>query len=299
MKIIRSLLLLAVALVAMPALADTSINQTHALAPDAHLSISNVAGSVTIQTWDKHEVRLTGTLGRNSKLKLSGDENDLSIKIKNTQDGDSGWFGHDDMGPTTLKLMVPRSVNLSVDTVSAEITATGLAGGKLDLNTVSGNLRVDADSPHVKANSVSGDMQLSGHAASLDVNTVSGDVQVDKAGSQAMAQTVSGQVEMQGGPFHEVSVETVSGDIVLDGSMASDVSAKLHSMSGDIRLSMSGSPQGSLNATSFSGDIRSAFGTVSEPAHGPGSSLHVKLGNGDGDITLNSFSGDIHIRKGD
>lgn len=299
MKTIQSILLLAFTLVAMPVLADTTINQTHALAPDAHLSVSNVAGSVTIQTWDKHEVSITGTLGRNSKLKVDGDANDLSIKVKNLKDGDSSWFGHDDMGPTTLKLMVPKGVNLSVGTVSAPITATGLAGGKLDLNTVSGNLQIDADSPNVKANSVSGDIQLSGTAATFNVNTVSGDVRVDKVGGHATAQTVSGEVQMQGGPFHEVSVETVSGDIVLAGSMASDVAAKLHSMSGDIQLSMAGSPQAALDATSFSGDIRSAFGTVSEPKYGPGSSLHFKLGDGDGNITLNSFSGDITIRKGD
>ena len=295
MKTIRSLLLLAFVLTACPAFADTPINQTHALAPDAELSVSNVAGSVTIQTWDKHQVGITGSLGSNSELKLSGDAGDFSIKIKNK---DSGMFGSDDMGPTTLKLMVPKGVHLDVDTVSASITAGGLAGGKLDLDTVSGNIRIDADSPDVEIDSVSGDVQLAGAAAKLDVNSVSGDVRVDKVGAKASAQTVSGDVRLHGGPFRDVSVETVSGDISLTGAMADKVKAKLHSMSGDIHLGMDGSPQAALDATSFSGDIHSAFGKVETPTYGPGSSLHFRLGNGDGNITLNSFSGDIDIREG-
>ncbi len=298
MKIIRPLLLLVLLLAACPILADTPINRTHALAPDARLSVSNVAGSVTIHTWDKPQVGITGSLGTHSKLEISGDADDLDIEVKKKDGGDSGWFGDDDMGPTTLKLMVPRGIDLKVGTVSASITAEGLAGGKIDLDTVSGNLQLDADSPEVGINSVSGDVRLAGSAASLALNTVSGDVRVAGVGAHASTQTVSGDVDMHGGPFEDVAVETVSGDITLTGTMADGVEARLHSMSGDIHLDMGGSPQAELDASSFSGDIRSVFGTVDTPTYGPGSSLHYKLGSGDGSITLNSFSGDIDIRKG-
>ncbi len=295
MKAIRSLLLVAFALVAGPVLADTPINQTHALAADGHLSVSNVAGAVIVHTWSKNRVGITGTLGSGSRIEISGNADDLTIKIKQ-KDKDSGWFSHTDMGPTTLELKVPAHVSLDVDTVSARITADGLAGGKLDLDTVSGNIRLDTDNPDVTINSVSGDIELSGSTAKLDVNTVSGDVRVDKVGSKASAQTVSGDVRMHGGPFRDVSVETVSGDITLAGAMDHEVNAKLHSMSGDIRLIIDGSMQPDLDVSSFSGDIHSALGEVTTPTHGPGSSLHFKSGQG-GDITLDSFSGDIDIRK--
>jgi hypothetical protein len=298
MKAIHSLLLIAFVTISAPALASTSINQTHKLAPDAHLAVDNVAGAVIVHTWDKHAVGISGTLGSNSTLKVTGDADDLTIKVKK-KSGHSGWFGHSNMGPTTLKLMVPKGISLKADTVSARITAKGLAGGTLDLDTVSGNVQIDADSPRVKINSVSGDLELSGTAKSLDVNTVSGDVKVDKAGADASVQTVSGEVGMHGGPFHDVAVETVSGDIALEGALAEGVSAKLHSMSGDIRLSVTGKPQASLHASTFSGDIHSPWGKVDEPSHGPGASLDTDLGNGGGSITLKTFSGDVVIRHAD
>lgn len=296
MKTIFSIMLCALALVVGPAMADTPINQTHTLQPNAQLSVSNVAGTVTVHVWDKHEVGLTGTLGENAKLDISGDADHLKIKIKQAKDGNSGWFGSSHMGATTLELMVPKEVNLDVDTVSARITADGLSGGKLALNTVSGDMRVNAVSPEVKVNSVSGTVQLTGTSHKLDITTVSGDVQVDKAGKQAQTQTVSGSIEMHGGPFRHLAVETVSGDITLAGTMAHDVLATLHSMSGDIHLRLDGSPQLTLGAKSLSGDIRSKFGQVKESAHGPNSNVHFTLGDGQGQITLNSFSGDIDIR---
>lgn len=300
MKFNHFLLLAGLVFIAPPALADTSIDQTHELSPDARLSVSNVKGAIIIHTWDKPRVHITGTLGANTPpLEVEGGKNHLTIKVKNNSGG--GWFnwsGSSSMGPTRLELTVPKGVNLEVNVVSARVKADGLEGGKLDLDTVSGNLQVTADSPSVTINSVSGGVKLGGKAARLDVNTVSGDVRIERVGNQASAQTVSGDVQLSGGPLQKASVDTVSGDIDIAASLAPDTSTRLHSMSGDIRLRLEGKAGADLNAKSMSGDIRSAFGKAGKPTYGPGSRLHYKLGDGKGDITLESLSGDIDIRKG-
>ncbi len=299
MKIIQTLFVVALALVAAPTFAGTTINQTHDLAPDAHLSVSNVAGAIIVQTWSKHAVGMSGSLGHNAKLEVSGDANDLEIKVKGPGD-DSGWFhwnSDNDMGPTTLKLMVPRSVNLDLHVVSAYIKADGLAGGKFAANSVSGNVTVSTQSPSVNIQSVSGDVELAGAADQLEVTSVSGDIRIQHVAHQASAQSVSGDIHLAGGPFKHVSMESVSGDIYLDGSLTDNAHANLHSMSGDIRLTLTGTPQASLHASSFSGDIESPWGKVNEPTYGPGSSLDTRIGDGGASITLKSFSGDVVIRQ--
>ena len=44
-------------------------------------------------------------------------------------------------------------------------------------------------------------------------------------------------------------------------------------------------------------ELFSDFGTVKEPDHGPGSSLDATLGGGSAHVQLETFSGDIEIRK--
>ncbi|HET7299460.1 MAG TPA: DUF4097 family beta strand repeat-containing protein [Oleiagrimonas sp.] len=298
MKIIRSIIFLAAALVALPALADTTpINQTHDLAPKAHLSVSNVAGAVIVQTWNKSQVGMTGSLGFNSKIEVTGDADDLTIKVKGLHEDDSGWFhwSDDNMGATTLKLMVPAGISLDVDTVSASIDAKGLHDGKLDLQTVSGNVRLDATSPQVRIKSVSGEVTLDGTADHLSITTVSGDIHARQAVHDATAQSVSGDIRLGGGPLEEVQMESVSGDLNLNATLAADADANLHSTSGDIEVNLGGTAQATISANTFSGDIRSAYGTVHTPEYGPGSSLDAKVGNGGATITLKTMSGDIGI----
>ena len=141
MKSINLSLLAASLLLCMgQAMADTPIDQSRKLDADAHVSIDNVKGEVTVTAWDRNQIRITGTLGSGAQpLKVSGDSHDLSIKVQGPSS--SGWFswGNDThMGPTALNIQVPSGVSLSVDVVSAEVSMSGLKGGRIDIDTVSG-----------------------------------------------------------------------------------------------------------------------------------------------------------------
>lgn len=299
MKHARLLLPLALLLVIGPALAATAIEQTHALGAHAHLSIDNVKGAVNVSTWDKNQVHITGTLGDGvRKLRVNGDAHDLHIKVEGEHS--SGWFhwGSDNrMGPTTLNVQVPKGISLSVDVVSASVSIKGLDGGKVDINTVSGRVRAQLRSPKVSVDSVSANIDLDGAVNDADLQTVSGDISAPKLGSRANLETVSGDIRMGGGPFRKLSMNTVSGDIDIKGGLADGGSIDVDSMSGDVGLQLPASLSATIKASSFSGDLNSDFGKVTEHEHGPGSELNADVGGGHGSITLETFSGDVRIRR--
>ena len=68
-------------------------------------------------------------------------------------------------------------------------------------------------------------------------------------------------------------------------------------MRGDVTLQVPADVSARIEASTFSGSIRSDIGTVEEEEHGPGSSLKATAGSGQGSINLESFSGDIELRK--
>ena len=68
-------------------------------------------------------------------------------------------------------------------------------------------------------------------------------------------------------------------------------------MSGDVQLQLPAATSAALHASSFSGDLRSDFGTPRQADHGPGSSLDARLGDGQGRINIETFSGDLRIRR--
>ena len=283
------------------ALADTPINLSHNALPNAHVSISNVKGDVTVSAWDRNQVQVTGRLGDGTKpLAISGSDGDMSIKVESA--GKGGWlnWGSDSsMGPSTLEVRVPKGASLDVDVVSAPMNIDGIDGGAIKVNTVSGKARINARSPSVEADAVSGSIELAGSAQKVNLQTVSGDILAPNVGAEANLQTVSGRIRVNGGPWRKLNLSTVSGDVQLGGGVAPNGSYDVDSMSGDVQIQVPADLSAVIKASTFSGDLRSDFGTVKKPDHGPGSSLEATTGAGGAKMNVETFSGDLRIRRQD
>jgi len=281
------------------ALADTPIQLRHDATATARISIGNVAGTVNVTAWDRNEVQVSGRLGDGAKpLAITGTDGNLQIRVE--PQGGSGWFnwrGDSKMAPTTLELHVPKAASLDVEVVSAPLVIDGMDGGSIQVNTVSGKARINARTPSLKVDSVSGGIEQAGHAELAELQTVSGDILAPALGREVELQTISGRIQAHGGPWQKLTLSTVSGDVQLGGALAPAGSIGIDSMSGDVQLQLPADSSASLHASSFSGDLRSDFGTAQKPGHGPGSSLDVRLGDGNGKINIETFSGDLRVRK--
>lgn len=281
------------------AFADTPIDLSHPAAPTAHVDISNIKGEVTITAWDRNEVHVGGQLGNGAEpLAIEGSDNNLSIKVQaQGQNGWLNWGGDKAMSSTTLDVNVPRGASLKVSVVSAPLSVDGIDGGDIEVNSVSGRVRINAQTPTLSVVSVSGNVAFSGKAKQAKLQTVSGDILAPSLGNKVDLQTVSGHIQAAGGPWEQLNLSTVSGDVQLSGALAAGGNISIDSMSGDLQLQFPASLSSSVHASTFSGDLRSDFGTPKQPEHGPGSTLDTVSGSGDGKISIETFSGDLRIRK--
>lgn len=283
------------------ALADTPIDVSHPAAPTAHIDIINIKGEVTITAWDRNEVHVGGELGDGAApLNIQGSENNLTIGVQ--AQGQSGWlnWGSDkSMEASRLDINVPRAASVKVKVVSAPLSIDGIDGGDIDVNSVSGRVRINAQTPMLNVISVSGNIAFSGQAKQAKLQTVSGDILAPSLGGTVDLQTISGHIQAGAGPWQHLNLSTVSGDVQLTGSLAAGGNISVDSMSGDVQLLLPSSLSSRVHAKTFSGDLRSDFGTPKQPEHGPGSSLDAVAGAGNGSINLETFSGDLRIRKQD
>ncbi len=300
MKTVRYLPVL-LALSIGQALADTPIHLSHDANANVQLQISNVKGAVTITAWDRNQVQVSGRLGEGVKpLAIEGNNSRLSIKVE--PQGRSGWFNWNSdtsMGNTSLDVRVPKGASLEVEVVSAPLGIDGIDGGEVKVNSVSGKVRINARSPSVEAETVSGSLELAGHADKVNLQTVSGDILAPSVGHEAELQTVSGRIRVNGGPWKRLNLSTVSGDVQIGGGMAAGGDMNVDSMSGDVQAQMPGSLSAQIHANTFSGDLRSDFGTPRKVEHGPGTELDATAGGGGARIKIETFSGDLKIRRQD
>ncbi len=287
---------LLLALVGTLASAQTPIDQTRAVDADARIDVANIKGSISITGWDQPQVTISGTLGRGSKgLSVEGDARHLRIKVEAPERGWFNWGSDTSMGDTTLVLKVPRGATLDIDSVSADVELTGVAGSALTLATVSGKLRVDSSAARVDIDSVSGDVDFTGPAGKAEFETVSGSIRVRGLGGEIDLETVSGDIDADIGSYRRLDAQTVSGDINVRGTPANDGDIQLESMSGDLQLQLPEAIPARLKASTFSGRIRSDFSAGSGDTNAK--RLDATLGAGSAQVRLETFSGDIEIRK--
>lgn len=282
----------------LAAIAATPIDQTVALSPGALVEIENVKGRISVSAWDRPEAHIGGTLGEGvEKLLVRGGGDRLLIRVEYPEQ--QGWFGWgkgSGGGDTLLEIRLPRSVALEIEAVSADVDVTGTDGKRLSIEAVSGDVTVDAAAAEAIVETVSGDQELRIATRDLGVETVSGDVRVRGAiDGRIRAEAVSGTLHLAGGTLKTIEATTVSGDVDVTGKLAAGGRVGIEALSGDVSLELSGPISARVSASSFSGSIRSSVGTAEKSEYGPGTSLEATAGDGDGQIELETFSGDIRL----
>lgn len=298
-------LALSLVLAALPPAADAAaqrVEETRAVEADARIEVSNVRGRVTVRGWERDQVEVTGTLGDGVKgLVIEGDGRRLVVRVDYPKGGNGGWFGWwggERVGDSDITVLVPRGASLEVESVSAEIDIEGLQGADLEVESVSGSVRLDSAPARLAVETVSGAQHLTSPARDIRVETVSGSIEVSGAGPDTLrAETVSGDVTLRLSQLTgDVSAETVSGGIRLALGAGLARRARIESMSGAVELNLPRTASARLSASSFSGGIRSDVGEVERTSYGPGSSLTHVLGNGEADVSIESFSGSVRIQ---
>jgi len=286
-------MLAGIAILAAPVVAHCGdeIDQTVQMPADGLVSVENVAGSVEFVTWDRNEVQVRGEAGESvDRVEIEPTSSGVQVRIVNKKDKHH-------IDGTELVLRVPEGARVEAETVSADISLSGVHGESVVLRTVSGDLEVDARPQRIDLHSVSGDVEFEGSASRSSVETVSGEIVIVGATGEVSANTVSGDLSLEAGEVSQGRFEAVSGDLTLSLSLADGGRLTCDSMSGDVTLNLPSSQQAEFTAQSFSGDIHTDFGESARVSKGPGVMLEHREGDNGAKIRLESFSRDISIRS--
>jgi hypothetical protein len=295
----RLALSLLAALVAAPAAwAATPINETRVVDKRAHIEIENVKGRIQVRTWDKPQVHIGGSLGKGvEKLVIENDDGNLVVRVEYPKRG-GGWGNDNKAEPTDLVLNVPVLAELEIESVAAAVDVVGIAGDSLEIDSVSGDVNVAGAPREAQIESVSGDLVLVLNSRSVSASSVSGDLNLrGKITGEMDVETVSGNVEASsnGLRLRRISASTVSGDVVVKAGLADGGELKAESVSGDLHLHLPKNTSARASGETFSGDLDAPGAHIERPKYGPGASFEHRYGSGNGQIRIETFSGDATL----
>jgi len=281
----------ALAAVAPAAWAGEAIDRTLDMPADGLVKVENVAGKIDFATWDKAQVQVRGEASDDvEKVEITSTSRGVEVRVRNKK-------GQRRIDGTELRLMIPEEASIEADGVSADVKVTGSRGESISLNTVSGDIEVEAHTQRLELQSVSGDIGFDGESPRSSFETVSGEIVVVGATGEVNANTVSGDLSLDTSELKRGRFEAVSGDLTLSMRLADEGRLTCDSMSGDVMLRLPDDQKAEFTAQSFSGSIRTDFGKSTSVSKGPGVVLEHREGDNGAQIRLESFSGDISIRR--
>ncbi len=223
--------------------------QTYPLNANGRVSVSNVNGSITIETWDKPEVKLEWIKTADAKESLG----EVEIKIDAQQDSlsvESNYLDWKRPGANgriynkltvEYRLMVPRNAVLD------------------EIETVNGSVSITNAGNTTKASAVNGEVKAVNLRGAATLSTVNGTVTADfdqmQAGSRISLETVNGTVNLTlpSDVNATLKAETVNGKISNDFNLpvrkgqyvgrdmygkigSGDVQIKLESVNGELSV---------------------------------------------------------------
>ncbi|CAN5397609.1 hypothetical protein BH20ACI1_BH20ACI1_05600 [soil metagenome] len=181
--------------------------QTYPLDLDGKVSVSNVNGSITIETWDNPQVKLEAVKTADSRERLS--EVEIRIDAKQnyfqleTDYGNSRRNGRNWNGKLQVeyKLTVPRNAVLD------------------EIETVNGSIYISNAANTTKASTVNGQIKATNLRGTANLSTVNGTVEADfdqlQTGSRISLDTVNGTANLiiPSDANATIKADTVNGNI--------------------------------------------------------------------------------------
>lgn len=284
---------LALALVlAAPALeAQQRLDEKRSAAPDGIVSIENSSGTIRVIGWDKAEVAVTGMLGANAEgLDISGTPRRTSISV-------------DARNPhgvrSDLEVHVPAGSRVEIDGFAATVDVSGVSG-PVQAETVNGAIMISGSSKEITASSVNGGVSISGSPQRVKAESVNGPVTVKGASGELDASTVNGPLVVTGATFDHAALETVSGSVRFEGGVAAHATLSVSSVSGNVELALPANVAAGFSITTFSGNIENGLSADQPEKMSRWTSqkeLSFTLGSGGADISIETLSGEIVLRK--
>ncbi len=297
MKTTATLLLALFALLALPATAAT-VDETRVTGPHPEVSVQAILGSIRVVGWDRNEVHVTGTLGSGLEgLDIDSDEDEVDIEVKYP----GRHEGHLRDGEANLEISVPLGADVQIETVKGTIDVENV-DGELELQTVHGGITVVGSPSQVEAETVSGDIHISGAGTEVEAESVSGAVIVTGATGSIAIETMSGGIEVTAAAAADgVSLGSMSGSIEYRGDLSADGDLSVEAYSSEIVLVLPSTVSATFDIETQTGDIDNDFGPQPRRLEGflPGKILEFSLNGGSAEVSVESFSGNVRLVKGE
>ena len=239
-------------------------------------------GAVIVAGGDRNEIRVRART-ENGAIRFTSNGLRATLEPASGRGCNDGRF----------EITVPAGVRVSARSWSGSVSVTGVHGD-VETRTQSADVEI-RDAGRIDVESLSGDVTIQGVNGESMIHTVSGDVTLGAARGDVEIETVSGDIDLQDVVAKQIRTHTTSGDVEFSGQVLPDGRYEYNTHSGEIRLVLPEDVGAQLSIATFNGGIESDFPITLRAGDHENKRLNFTLGQGTARISAETFSGDITL----
>jgi DUF4097 and DUF4098 domain-containing protein YvlB len=285
-------LALAVTLAQAPDARQAQPPQTDKTVPaprGGRLTINNFAGEVVVHTWNNDTIHVVARHQSRTTVNIRQTEAGVVISASGTH-GPQGSVDYDITAPGWMPIKVDGQFNfITIDGAQAEVSA----------ESVRGDIVIKGGTGYVTAKSIQGEIAVEGARGKVNVSSVNEGIKISDTSGEITADSVNGAITMTRMDSKSVEASTVNGNITYEGTLPDGGHYVLTTHNGDLLLAVPETASATFTVRTYNGDFSTDL-----PLQGKQDELHrgkrvtLTLGKGSADVNLESFGGEIRVRKG-
>jgi putative adhesin len=264
--------------------APQQIDTSLAVARGQRLEVNSYGGEIVVQAWNRNTVRIEGNSSASDRLDITSTATSVTVRTQGR---------HGPPSEIQLKISAPAWMSLTLAGVHTNVRVAG-STAPISVETVEGEVQVTGGDGLISLRSVQGSVSLKAAKGRISVNSVNEGVEVTRCTGDITASTVNGEITLDQVDASTVDANTVNGDILYGGPIRNGGRYSLSTHNGDVTLTVAEGTNASVAVSTFNGDFESEFPVpISGTRKGKG--FNFTLGNGNAQVTLESFQGTIQL----
>jgi DUF4097 and DUF4098 domain-containing protein YvlB len=251
----------------------------------SQLFVNNFAGEVVVRGWNRDEVRVTAQHGSRVKISVRPSEN--GVRVSSSSSSGTPSVDYDISVPAWMPIRITGQFNyVQVEGTQADVSA----------ETVRGDIRVKGGSGIITLKSIEGEVHVEEAKGRISVSSVNEGITVTRSSGEINAETINGEIAITDAKASGAEATTVNGDVRYSGTIADNGLYRFNTHNGDILMGVPERLNATVSVRTYQVDFESTF-PVNAGEVRRGRRQTFTLGSGSAQIELESFGGEIQLRR--
>jgi hypothetical protein len=262
----------------------TSSDTTVAVSQGDRLLLQGFSGTVHLECWDRSQMSLEADAEGSITFSVNRSGNTLEVSVEDSKSRNRA---------EELRIVLPIWMSAELTGRELKVEVWGSAG-EVRIQNLRGDIRLRDLAGRVQASTAEGEIHASNLTGGARLRTGDDDIFIVASSGTLEVETVDGEIVIEGVRSERVSARTTEGQITFSGRLVDGGDFEFHTHSGAIVLNLVPPVNLDVAVLAYEGEFKSEF-PVHARGYRSGEGLEFRIGEGGSRLVLEAFDGDIHI----